>query len=223
MSYDFIHIVGTDKQKAPGPCITPIDVGFILDSSGSLKDDYHKEKAFLNSVAAAFNMGHSQTRAGVVTFSSNVEHSIKLNDHFDAKSFKNAVNNISLMGLQTRIDRALRLAQRQMFTEANGGRAGVPKLLILLTDGSQTEASDTEDPVDVASEIRAVGIKLVVVGIGRGINRTELIDIADGDANVYESNSFEELMQGNLIDDITTNSCEQASAMVEIKDEEGMS
>ena len=45
-------------------CKSKIDVGFILDSSGSLKTEYHKEKDFLKALAGAFDMGPDGSRAG---------------------------------------------------------------------------------------------------------------------------------------------------------------
>ena len=57
-----------------------------------------------------------------------------------------------------RIDRALRLTQRELFAPENGGRnGGIPKVLILLTDGSQTPGKDAEDPGDIADQLRAEG------------------------------------------------------------------
>ena len=50
------------------------------------------------------------------------------------------------MGSTTRIDSALRMVQDEMYEEVNGARKDVPKILILLTDGSQTQAPDAEDP-----------------------------------------------------------------------------
>ena len=67
------------------------------------------------------------------------------------------MDHIPLMGLTTRIDRAFRLAQAEMFAAENGGREKVGKLLILLTDGTQTEDVDVEDPADIADELRADG------------------------------------------------------------------
>ena len=64
----------------------------------------------------------------------------------DIASFDAAVDAIPLMGFQTRIDRALRLAQKELFAEENGGRENVPEILIVLTDGTQTAAKDAEDP-----------------------------------------------------------------------------
>ena len=137
-----------------------VDVGFILDSSGSLRRDYSKEKDFLKALAATFGVSSNGSRAGVVTFSYYTEHSIKLNDHTDLASFNAAVDSIPLMGSTTRIDKALRLTQKELFSIPNGGRPGVTKVLIVLTDGSQTKDAGAEDPGDVADEIRKSGINI---------------------------------------------------------------
>ena len=55
------------------------DIGFILDSSGSLRAEYGKEKKFLLEVAEVAKLSPGGSRAGVVTFSHAAEHSIKLN------------------------------------------------------------------------------------------------------------------------------------------------
>ena len=68
-------------------------------------------------------------------------HSCKKNCIHHFLQFDEAVDKIPLMGSTTRIDRALRMTQNEMFTTANGGRAGVPNILILLTDGTQTQVS----------------------------------------------------------------------------------
>ena len=39
------------------------------------------------------------------------------------------------------------------------------KILILLTDGSQTPDADAEDPCKIADEIRDSGISILVVGM----------------------------------------------------------
>ena len=45
-------------------CETKVDVGFILDSSGSLRTEYHKEKDFLKKLAGAFDISPDGSRAG---------------------------------------------------------------------------------------------------------------------------------------------------------------
>ena len=189
-------------------CTSIVDVGFILDSSGSLANDYGKEKDFLKILAATFGVSDKGSRAGVITFSYYTEHSIKLNDHTDLASFNDAVDRIPLMGSTTRIDKALRLTQKEMFSLANGARPGVPKVLILLTDGSQTQDAGAEDPGDVAEELRKDGINILVVGVGQGVNATELEHIAGDSANAYTAASFNELISGDFVTEVRDKGCE---------------
>ena len=195
--------------EAPEPvCKSKVDVGFILDSSGSLRNDYDKEKDFLKALAASFGVSDDGARAGVVTFSYNSEHSIKLNDHSSFSTFNDAVDKIPLMGSTTRIDKALRLSQKELFTLPNGGRPGIPKILILLTDGSQTQDADAEDPSIIANEIRSRGIKLLVIGIGAGVDQAELLKLGGNKKdNVFTASTFEDLIDAPFIDAVTNSSC----------------
>ena len=49
-------------------CKSKVDVGYILDSSGSLVNDYENEKDFLKALAQSFGVSEDGSRAGVVTF-----------------------------------------------------------------------------------------------------------------------------------------------------------
>ena len=158
-------------------------------------------------LASTFGVSSNASRAGVITFSYYTEHSIKLNDYQELSSFNAAVDSIPLMGSTTRIDKALRLTQKEMFSVANGGRPGVPKVLILLTDGSQTQDVGAEDPGDIAGELRKDGINIIVVGIGQGVNQTELAHIAGGDANAYSAASFDELVGSDFVNKIKNEGC----------------
>ena len=94
---------------------------------------------------------------GVVTFSDRATHSIKMKEHTDIASFNAAVDAIPLMGSLTRIDRALKLAQKELFAVESGGRSEVRDILILMTDGTQTKSNvdeRAEDPGDIMDEIR---------------------------------------------------------------------
>ena len=204
--YLFSLVFSAEKPIVPS-CQAVVDVGFILDSSGSLRKEYGKEKDFLKVLAGTFGISSNGSRAGVITFSYYTEHSIKMNDHQDLSSFNAAVDKIPLMGSTTRIDKALRLTQTEMFSLPNGGRPGVPKVLILLTDGSQTQYVGAEEPGEIADELRKDGINILVVGIGQGINRTELVHIAGGDANAYSAASFDELIGGDFVSKIKDDSC----------------
>ena len=213
----FFHFLA--KKEVKPLCEVKVDVGFVLDSSGSLRDDYGKEKNFLKALAATFGVSEQGARAGVVTFSYNTEHSIKLNDHYDLSSFSDAVDNIALMGHTTRIDKALRLTQSDMFSIANGGRPGVSKVVIVLTDGSQTQDVGAEDPGDVAEELRAMGYKVLAVGIGDGVNNTELAHITGDKANVYSAASFDELISQDFLGKVNKAGCDEGKKIYPVYSE----
>ena len=156
----------------------------------------------MKALAATFGVSEDGGRAGVVTFSYYTQHSIKLDDHTDLPSFSEAVDKIPLMGSTTRIDKALRMTQKDMFSLANGGRPAVSKLLVVLTDGS-------EDPGDVADELRDMGIRVIAVGIGKGINSTELAHIAGDAKNVFSAASFDELISTKFLESVNEAGCKE--------------
>ncbi len=93
-----------------------------MDSSGSLRSQYPKEKTFVKTLARSFRLGLSRTRAGIITFSQRSELSVKLSQYDSVDDFVTAVDSLPLMGSITRIDRALRLAENEFFTVENGAR-----------------------------------------------------------------------------------------------------
>lgn len=187
-------------------CNMAADIGFILDSSYSLRKKYTDEKYFLKTLAGTFDITNNDVQASVVTFSSWAQLSIKFSDHKTTDAFNAAVDAIPLMGLQTRIDKALRKAQSDMYIAANGARSALPKILILLTDGSQT-GRNPEDPAVVAKELRDAGVYLIVVGIGSNVKQDELISIAGSDANVFTASSFDELITQDFIQKVSLTTC----------------
>ena len=199
------------KDLVRTSCQAVVDIGFILESTDSVKAEHRKAKEFLKFFAASFGISSKGTRAGVVTFSYFGELSIKLSDHSDISSFNLAVDNIKLMGSTARIDKALCLAQRKLFSLANGGRPGVPKLLILLTYSSPVQNARVGE---IADELRADGINILVVGIGRYINATELLQIADSQQNVYITNN---LNASNFVSSTKKDTCERGNAFLVCK------
>lgn len=170
----------------------------------------------MKTIAENFGLGNDKHRSGVVTFSYNAELSIALSDFNTREAFNQAVDNIPLMGSITRIDKALRVAQKELFVEANGARPDAHKVVILLTDGSQTPAQDAEDPGNITDEMRAAGISIIVVGIGMGTDPKELDHMAGGDGQSFRAESFDalsEILEGDFIEDIKAKSCPTESKL----------
>ena len=180
-----------------------VDLGLLLHASEEIKNHYHEEKAFLISLAAMFH----GSRAAVITYSNDAVQRIHLDDYSEINAFKHAVDVLPLMGNGTRIDKALRLAQSQMFSEDSGARHRVPKVLFVLTYGSQILSERAESPGIVAEELRASGISLIVVGIGSHINENDLIRIAGWKEDAYKVESFDDLLSEEFLKSVGGNAC----------------
>ena len=190
-------------------CRAIADVGFIVDSSGSLASQYSKEKDFVKLVADSLHISDKGSRVAVVLFSFYSELSIKFTDYSKVDDFKRAVDALPLMRSTTRIDRALATAYNEMFNEKNGMRVTVPKVLVLLTDGEQTKGADAIPPAQVVQKFHDAGIKVLVIGIGKGVNPGELGALVKSRENLYLAKDFDQLRSGQFVDDIIGSTCLQ--------------
>lgn len=135
---------------------------------------FGESKVLLRNLAATFVVGHNAARIGVVSFSYFSKLNIKLKDYSSIESFSKAVNNISLMGYTTRLDRALRFTREELFSIVNGARTGVPRLIIVIIGSSQTRDGVAEDPKKIAEELESEGISIVVIAIGNKVEQSEM-------------------------------------------------
>ena len=195
-------------------CTASIDVGFIVDSSGSLRSEYSKEKDFVSQVVEGFGISRSGTKAGLVLFSRNAELCVKFDQFNNVADFQNAVDNLPLMGMTTRIDKALKVAYDQLFSTENGMRPKTPKVVILLTDGEQTQDADAIAPSLAVMPFHEAGIKVMVVGIGSGVKPAELASIVKSPSNLYFAKDFDQLKSKKFVEDIIDDSCKNLSKMM---------
>ncbi len=189
-------------------CRGRADVGFIVDSSGSLRSEYGKEKSFVKSVAKKFDISATGSHVGVVLFSDNAEVRVKFSEKNDAALFNETVDQLPLFGRTTRIDKALQVAHSTLFRPENGMRIDVPQVLIVLTDGAQTNAIDAVPPSQAIAPFHESGVKVVVVGVGSGVKRDELNSMVRSEDDLYLAKNFDQLISGDFIDNITAASCQ---------------
>ena len=182
-----------------------MDVGFILDSSANIENNYDMEIQLIKNLTRAFGIKKDGSHVAVIAFSTKAELGIKFNDHMDISSFDASLDKFSFFkGTTTRIDKALHLAQKQMFgNDINGARPGIRKLLILLTGGTQTQSGVAENPSVIAGELRKSGIDILAVAIGDGTDQTELNHIAGCSINTFASKSSDDMLGDNFIAKVT--------------------
>merc|ERR1711962_1916156 len=107
------------------------------------------------------------------------EVAFNLNTYSSKKDVIDAIDALSFKGQGTRTGSALETMSSEMFTAANGDRANVGNVAIVITDG---ESDDS--PIPVADAARNDGINLYTIGIGMA-NTTELEGIANKPSENY--------------------------------------
>ncbi|XP_065060855.1 collagen alpha-6(VI) chain-like [Rhopilema esculentum] len=195
-------------------CREAVDIGFLIDSSKSIKQYYSKEKFFVQRVASAagFNQG---SRAGVVLFSSASYVKMLVPFTNNIVQFRNDVEKMPLYGYQTRIDKALKVAGEDLFAAKNGDRPNVKDILILVTDGKQLPAAGNYDvgneivvePEVEARRLRSRNITIYAIGVGGAVNKTQLELITGSPNQVYMLKRFDELVTDEFVKNLTEFAC----------------
>ncbi len=190
-------------------CQARADVGFIVDSSGSLESEYDKEKSFVKALAGRFGLSKGASHAGVVVFSDKVELSVTFAEKNNAKEFNDAVDKLPSWGARTRLDKALKVAYDELFQPENGMRLDVKQVLFVLTDGEQTKVNGSVSPAQAIAPFHESDIKVVVIGVGSHVNRKELKSMVKSEKDLYFAKNFDELISSPFVDEITAASCQK--------------
>ena len=125
-------------------CIKALDIGIILDGSGSVRSANFKEaKDFIAELLTHFQVSPGGTHAGMITYSTNAKLEFNMADstYHHMLALKNKVLGVAYPGGWTRTDKALDLACSQLFTSAGGDRADKDNILIVFTDGKTNYGS----------------------------------------------------------------------------------
>ena len=118
-------------------CDTPVELGFLVDRSGSIsKQNFEKVKSFILTVIAGFDVSKEGTHVGIISYSSDAKTVISFNQfedpNFDFKKLNETIRD-SLEypeGGVTRIDLALEKADQELFSDITKYRTFVPKVII---------------------------------------------------------------------------------------------
>lgn len=110
------------------PCHETLDVGFVMDASGSVGlDKFSREKNFVKLVSRRFAATSPDTRLGLLVFSDRPKLSVDFVDYKDTTidQFQATVDEVPFRDGRSRIDLALMAASQDFFTNR---RSGVPRV-----------------------------------------------------------------------------------------------
>uniref|UniRef100_A0A4X2M5L5 Collagen alpha-5(VI) chain n=1 Tax=Vombatus ursinus TaxID=29139 RepID=A0A4X2M5L5_VOMUR len=182
------------------------DIMFLVDSSGSMgAATFSKVKDFMKNFVDKSHIGIDQGHVGVIQFSNFTKEEFGLTEYMNKSDIFDAIDRMRPIGSKTYTGKALRFVS-DYFEPLKGGRSGVKKFLILITDGKAHDK--VEEP---ALDLRNKGVTILLVAIFRS-KSPQLEDIT-GNANlVYYVESFDnqKLLEDKLVFDICTlDECKQ--------------
>ncbi len=111
----------------------PVDLGFLIDASGSIGvDNFLKIQDFVKKIVGAFDVRDNGTHVGAIWYSDDAEVAFDFKNLTGPALTKDnvykAVDGIKVTKGKTRIDKALRLAAKSLYSKSGGVRGDKPKV-----------------------------------------------------------------------------------------------
>ena len=192
----------------PPQCESQVDLCFVIDSSGSIRDNnprdgsydnYELQLQFLTALVNAFTVGLDATRVGAILFSEQVRLQFALNTYDTASAISAALLAIPYLGQTTNTPEALLQTRTQCFNRANGDRPDVDNLAIVVTDGVPFPDSRRSPALDEAKALRDSGVTVISIGITDNIDVDFLREMSSPPQiegrNYFTATDFNALLQ----------------------------
>uniref|UniRef100_A0A8C5MQ23 Collagen type XIV alpha 1 chain n=1 Tax=Leptobrachium leishanense TaxID=445787 RepID=A0A8C5MQ23_9ANUR len=184
------------------------DLVFLVDGSWSIGDDnFNKVIQFLYSTAGAFaDIGPEATQVAIAQFSDDARTEFKLNAYKSKISLLNAIRRIAYKGGNTKTGRAIKHVRDDLFTHESGMRKGIPKVLVVITDGrSQDEVNN------ITQDLQLEGYSIFAIGVVDA-DYGELVNIGSkpSERHVFFVDDFDAFKK--IEDELITFVCETATA-----------
>ena len=154
-----------------GGCNIQADIVFLLDSSGSLKQDgWNKVLSFTRDMIHSLPIG--PVRVGVISFSFTADVEFKLDTFTDKTAMGNKVNGLTWKNSWTHTPQALERARTIIFQSSAGDRPSIRNYAVVLTDGEPRldqvqNAKMLQDTFDQAAQLRGSGVEIFAIGVGK--------------------------------------------------------
>ena len=180
-----------------------MDVVFVLDASSSIGSQFMNVLMFVGEMVSRFNIGPGDTEVGVVRFSTGSAVDIAL------AMFSNKGELVpAILGLSTAASGTTNTASginegRNQLSGPNG-RTGANRVMVVITDGMSNEGATT---ITAANAAKNEGTEMIAIGVGSGVNETELNIIATDSNHVFRPTSFDVGELSRFVDSITIRSC----------------
>ncbi|XP_035659078.1 collagen alpha-1(XII) chain-like, partial [Branchiostoma floridae] len=188
-------------------CQNPLDIIFLIDGSGSVgASNFEKVKQLMQKTITGFDIGPNTTQVGVIQYSSTVRQEFSMNTFHTNEAVSTVIDEIGYIRGGTLTGKAIRYVSRYGFAERDGARPGVPKVLIVVTDGVSSDAVKQS-----ALEAQQKGIFVFAIGVA-GYDMAQLEQIASSNRSLAVVDNFNLL--DSLRNSLLTGVCDVPSPVV---------
>uniref|UniRef100_A0A3B4BEK0 Uncharacterized protein n=1 Tax=Periophthalmus magnuspinnatus TaxID=409849 RepID=A0A3B4BEK0_9GOBI len=198
----------------PPPTIPPAKEGekrlliLITDSIiMTVNDNFLKITRFLYSTMGSLDLiGADGTQVAIAQFSDDARTEFQLSSHSNKEALLEAIQKIRYKGGNTKTGRAIKHVKESIFTTEAGARKGVPKVLVVLTDGRSQD-----DVNKVSKEMQMEGYIIFAIGFADA-DYGELVNIASkpSDRHVFFVDDLDAVKK--IEEQLITFVCEAATA-----------
>ncbi|KAM9852256.1 collagen alpha-1(XIV) chain [Aulostomus maculatus] len=184
------------------------DLAFLVDGSWSIGDDnFMKITQFLYSTIGSLDLiGSDGTQVAIAQFSDDARTEFQLSSHGNKEALLEAIQRIRYKGGNTKTGRAIKHVKESIFMPDAGARRGVPKVLVVLTDGRSQD-----DVNKISKEMQMEGYIIFAIGFADA-DYGELVNIASkpSDRHVFFVDDLDAVKK--IEEQLITFVCEAATA-----------
>lgn len=151
-------------------------------------------------MVGGFQISSYNVRMALVTFSTSIHDKFQFGSYNSANSLQQRIETIPYDSGGTNTHLALEYARETSFSYA---RSGISKIAVVITDGKSNSKSKT---LDEAVKLRNSGVIIFSVGVGSGVDRSELEGMASKSTYVFDVVTFNAL--DSIREKLTKTACE---------------
>lgn len=202
--YFRVTVIG---EAEPGDVPQPPTVVMLIDSSGSMLGN--KIEAAKRAAINVISSLPEDSYIAVYTFSSRVERlgACRVGEITCIESLKQAILGVEAEG-STAMYAALIKAIRE-FKRVVRSASESPMRLFLLTDGQPTDVTEYSRYIEIAKELKILGIELIIIGLGEDYNESLLALMLE-----YTKGVLEHVTDPEKIPDLIGRYAQEASSVI---------
>ena len=171
-------------------------MGFLFGAGGAnAARDLNIQKQLAKEMLNRFHISPENARIGLIQYGRVPRLVARLDSYTDKRTVNYTIDSLTGSQGGSQLDKAIEMAQTNLFNARYGARRGIPKTLVVFTNKEVDASSEA-----TARKLRDVGVKVIVIGVGSEVDKDQLKGLAQSDDEMFVVTSLESVQ--NAVNDI---------------------